>query len=45
MHVKFRIYVCNAGDSGGPLFCHSVSNKSEVYLAGIVSHGEGIIFK
>lgn len=30
-----------AGDSGGPLFCHSAANFSEIYLAGIVSHGEG----
>lgn len=29
------------GDSGGPLFCQSISNPSEWYLAGIVSHGEG----
>lgn len=29
------------GDSGGPLFCESVANKSEIYLAGIVSHGNG----
>ena len=29
------------GDSGGPLFCRSVKENSEVYLAGIVSHGQG----
>lgn len=29
------------GDSGGPFICQSVSNASEYYLAGIVSHGEG----
>lgn len=29
------------GDSGGPLFCRSSMNESEVYLAGIVSHGKG----
>lgn len=29
------------GDSGGPLFCESAANKSEMYLAGVVSHGNG----
>lgn len=29
------------GDSGGPLLCQSEADKSEFYLAGIVSHGEG----
>lgn len=29
------------GDSGGPLFCRSVKNNNEWYLAGVVSHGNG----
>uniref|UniRef100_A0A336MDC0 CSON014457 protein n=1 Tax=Culicoides sonorensis TaxID=179676 RepID=A0A336MDC0_CULSO len=29
------------GDSGGPLLCNSLSDSSEWYLAGVVSHGEG----
>ncbi|KAH8365787.1 hypothetical protein KR093_004396 [Drosophila rubida] len=29
------------GDSGGPLFCRSVNNTDEWYLAGVVSHGNG----
>lgn len=29
------------GDSGGPLVCKSSNNPSELYLSGIVSHGEG----
>lgn len=33
--VKFQ------GDSGGPFVCKSVNNPSELYLSGIVSHGEG----
>uniref|UniRef100_A0A182FG68 limulus clotting factor C n=2 Tax=Anopheles albimanus TaxID=7167 RepID=A0A182FG68_ANOAL len=29
------------GDSGGPFVCQSQSNPHELYLAGVVSHGEG----
>lgn len=29
------------GDSGGPLLCQSLSDPTEWYLAGVVSHGEG----
>ncbi|XP_015840900.2 serine protease nudel isoform X2 [Tribolium castaneum] len=29
------------GDSGGPLMCQNEKNRSQWYLAGIVSHGEG----
>lgn len=39
--TNFHSFGLVSGDSGGPLFCRSVMNSNEWYLAGIVSHGEG----
>lgn len=48
LHLKYATivnvllqFLFHLGDSGGPLFCRSVTNTNEWYLAGIVSHGEG----